>query len=216
MTKGGSTLKTIIVLVILVLVGVLGVLGVNTIKTYTSGASSNGEPKSVLAKPSANSATISWTSDVKAQSVVEYGTSPASLLLRAAETDSIVDHSVQISPLKQNTSYYFRIRVGDQVYDNGGIPYSFKTKVDETATPTIVTMPTVALVPTAASTCMRNIDYNKDGTTNSLDFIYCMQHPLGGTIVPTGTTSTCSREIDYNADGVINSLDFIKCLQSKK
>ena len=106
--------------------------------------------------------------------IVEYGTTPASLLLRAPESDQTVSHAVVLSPLKANTNYYFRIRVGEEVFDNSGIPYSFKTKVGGEDGP----IPTKAkeVTPTLVDgECQRGVDYNKDGTTNSLDYIECLK-----------------------------------------
>lgn len=214
--KGAGTVRSIIIVVILILVGVLGVLGVNTAKTYLSGASADTEPKNVMAKPNEDgkSATVSWSSDKATTGVVEYGTTPASLLLRAPETDSTTSHSVVLSPLKSGVNYYFRIRVGEELFDNNGIPYSFKTEKGQekpTVTPKKVE-------PTAVKTqvsCQQGIDYNKDGATNSLDMIECLKTSKTS---PTGTGSTgkCPTGVDYNKDGVVNSLDRLKCLQNSQ
>ena len=225
--KGKISIKTVIVLVILVLVGVLAVLGVGAVQTYMSGAAAGSDAKNVLATPGddGKTAIVVWSTDKAAQGVVEYGTSPASLLLRSLEADPTTDHRVSLSPLKSNTSYYFRIRIGDQVYDNSGIPYSFKTKAGM-ATPAAVVVPTVALVPTSAvstlSGCDHTTDYNKDGVVNSIDYITCMKNGGGAaptmapaiTVLPTGSNSCAGIDFDHN--GVINSVDMIKCLQSKK
>jgi len=194
--------------VILILVGTLGVLGVNTAKTYMSGASADTEPKSVVAKPAEDgkTATINWVSDKATVGIVEYGTTPASLLLRAPESDQTVSHAVVLSPLKANTNYYFRIRVGEEVFDNSGIPYSFKTK---TATTEIVPTPTIAVVTDGG--CKRGVDFNKDGTINSKDYIDCLRKTPA---VPT-TVSKCKSGTDYNGDKTINSLDLVKCLQNQ-
>lgn len=240
--KGKVSIKTVIVLVILVLVGVLGVLGVNTVRTYMSGASAGAEPKNVLATSSEDgrSSVITWQTDKATQGVVEYGTTPASLLLRGIETDEVTDHKVTLTPLKANTSYYFRIRVGEEVYDNSGIPFSYKTK--SSGTDTVVTTVSPTTVPVAAapvasgsaanSVCNRNTDYNNDGSINTVDFITCMKSggkpatPSATTkLVPTtmpgasGSTvsaSSCNHTTDYDGNGIINSIDWIKCLQSKK
>jgi len=223
MNKSKFSIKTIIIIVILILVGVLGVLGINTAKTYLSGASADTAPKNVLAKPSddGKSAVITWVSDKNAMGIVEYGTTPASLLLRAPESEQTLSHNLTLSPLKPNTNYYFRIRVGEDIFDNNGIPYSFKTKAGEVV-PTIAVVPTVALLPTAApingeGTCNRTTDYNKDGVVNSLDYMSCLKNKPSGTVVsPIPTNSKCPSGVDYDKNGVINSLDKIKCLQDNK
>lgn len=229
MIKNKVSIKTIIIIVILILVGVLGVLGINTAKTYLSGASGDTVAKNVLAKPSEDgkSVIITWTSDKASVGVVEYGTTPASLLLRAPESEQTTNHSLTLSPLKVNTNYYFRIRVGDEVFDNNGIPYSFKTKVGAVITPTTALIPTSAELN--ASACDKNSDYNKDGIVNSLDYMSCLKNKPSGAVsntispTPSSTTTTtttttekCSSGTDYNKDGVVNSLDRLKCLQDNK
>jgi hypothetical protein len=197
-----NTIKSVLIVVILMLVGVLGVLGINTAKTYMGAASADTEPKNVLAKPSddGKTATITWSSDKSTMGIVEYGTSPAALLLRAPESESSVTHSVVLSPLKANISYYFRIRVGEEIFDNNGIPYSFKTK-PATQIPTAV--PT-APKPTVA--CVKG--------TDTMAYINCLRGQSATT--PTGTGGgKCPAGVDYNKDGVINSLDRIQCLQNK-
>ncbi len=228
--KGKFSLKTVIIIVILLLVGVLGVLGVNTARTYLSGASADLAPKNVLGKGNVDgkSATITWTTDKETMGVVEYGTTPASLLLRAPESSQSTSHSVVLSPLKAGTNYYFRIRVGEEVFDNNGIPYSFKTMtvaIEPTQIPTIAVVPTVAVLPTVkvasgsgVMSCNKTTDYDKDGVVNSLDYVNCLKNnpKTTQTMVTPTKASNCSKTTDYNKDGVVNSLDYIKCLQDNK
>lgn len=228
--KGKFSLKTVIIIVILLLVGVLGVLGVNTARTYLSGASADLAPKNVLGKGNVDgkSATITWTTDKETMGVVEYGTTPASLLLRAPESSQSTSHSVVLSPLKAGTNYYFRIRVGEEVFDNNGIPYSFKTMtaaIEPTQIPTITVVPTVAVLPTikvasgsGVTTCNKTTDYDKDGVVNSLDYVNCLKNnpKTTQTMVTPTKANNCSKTTDYNKDGVVNSLDYIKCLQDNK
>ena len=207
MNKTGAV-KSILIVVILLLVVVLGVLGLNTAKTYIGGASADTQPKNVLGKPSEDgkSATITWTSDKASIGVVEYGAGPAALLLRAPESESSTTHSVVLSPLKAGTSYYFRIRVGEEVFDNNGIPYSFKTKVAEVmAVPTTapVVVPTTA--PVVTTECIKG--------ANTMDYINCLRKKPAAN--PTISVGKCVDVGDFNKDGVINSLDRIKCLQNK-
>jgi len=214
--SGKIGLKTIIILVILLLVGVLGVLGMNTVRTYLGSAAAGEEPTNVLATPGADgkSATISWKTDKAVQAVVEYGTTPASLLLRSVESDSSTDHQVMLTPLKSGVNYYFRIKVGEEIYDNNGIPFSFKTKEGETV---VKGAPTVPLVPTGSGStnvCLKTQDYNKDGVVNSLDYVQCVKN--GGKTTTSGSSGACVGGVDYDGSGVINSLDMVRCLQNKQ
>lgn len=229
--KGKINLKTIIIIVILVLVGILGFLGVNTVRTYLSGAASGSEPSSVLAIPGddGKTTTITWVSDKPTMGVVEYGTTPASLLLRNIETESVTNHSVVLSSLRPNVNYYFRIKVGENVFDNNGIPYSFKTKdvaVEEVGGQPIpvispeagvTVIPIVSPVQTGGG-CSRTVDYNNDGVINSLDYVDCL-NKSGGSATPTAasvSSGPCLGNVDYDNNGVVNSLDRIKCLQNSQ
>lgn len=229
MIKSGLNIKTVIVFIILLLVGVLGVLGVNTVRTYMSGAAVGVEPNNINALPNTDgkSATISWSTDKESQGVVEYGTTPASLLLRSVETDAATDHNLSLSPLKANTTYYYRIKVGEEVFDNSGIPYSFKTEAvvvspTEMPEPTIAAMVTPPESSASDSGCNRTTDYNADGVVNSVDFVKCMQAGGKPAAVSTpvssssgSTTGDCNGGVDFDKNGIINSIDRIKCLQSK-
>lgn len=218
MMKGKISVKTIIVIVILILVGVLGVLGVGTARTYLSGAAGGAEPKGVVSNPAEDgkSAVITWTTDKEAQSIVQYGTSPAALLLSVPEKESTTSHSVTLSSLKPGQNYYFRVKVGEEVFDNSGIPYSFKT--GSSVAPTMTPAPTATLAPVVESgSCNRTTDYNKDGTINTADYIGCVRGG-GGTMAPATSTSatTCRDDVDYDGNGIINSLDKSKCLQNSQ
>ena len=67
----------------------------------------------LLAVPTSNSATISWTTDEPATSRVDYGTSPAALTSTASVSALTTAHSVQLSGLTSGTTYYYRVTSGD-------------------------------------------------------------------------------------------------------
>ena len=214
MSPAKSSIKTIVVLVILLLVGVLGVLGMNTVKTYMSGASAGSEPKVVKVVPSDRSAQISWVSDKATMGVLEYGTTPASLLLRSLETSATTSHFVEIKPLKANVSYYFRIRVGDEVYDNNGIPWSFKTKNTEKKESSTPVVPTVAvsgmkIVPTASlqqQSAPKKVDCdsNGDGLVSTIEKLKC----------PDQSKTEKKKSCDSDGDGMVTSIEKLKCGQN--
>jgi hypothetical protein len=220
--KKKLSVKTIVILVVLLVVVVLGVIGIGSVRTFMSGATSATEPKGVAAISSADgkSATITWTSDKTSIAKVEYGTTAASLVLMAAETDTTMDHRLSLTSLRPNTTYYYRIRVGEDVFDNSGIPYTFKTKGEEvvpTVIPTVAAVIPTAMTPVAtstATTCVGGVDYNKDGVINSFDIISCKSSNAGA--VKGVSTSVCADPSDLNKDGVVNSVDIIKCLQGQK
>lgn len=230
--KGKINVKTIVILVVVLVVIVLGVLGMRTVRTFMSGATSDLEPSGVTAVSAADgkTATVSWTSNKASLAKVEYGTTAASLVLMATENESVISHKVSLTSLKPNTTYYYRIRIGEEVFDNSGIPWTFKTKGegDATATPTAIVSPTVSSVPLASSSateCKTGVDYNNDGVINSFDLSTCKNNggqvssltsSLTTTTTPTKTISKCDGTVaDYNSDGIVNSLDRVNCLQSQ-
>ena len=224
--KKKINIKTLVIFGVLGVVMVLIVLAVSQVRTFMSGASSDVEPQSVTAVSGddGKSVVISWISDKESISKIEYGTTAASLVLMSAESSAVKNHNVSLTSLRPSTTYYFRIRVGDEVFDNGGIPYTFKTKSDTTlvtVTPTLaVGSPTGASASTSSITCDSKTDYNKDGVVNSMDMAQCRKD--GGKEASTpatggsGAGSSCADNVvDYNSDGVINSLDMVNCLQSQ-
>jgi len=220
--RGAVNVKSIIVLVIILLVGVLGVLGINTARTYMSSAAADTAPKNVLVKPLADGkgAVVSWASDKASMGVVEYGTTPASLLLRAVEAESVADHRVTLTPLKPGANYYFRIRVGEEVFDNNGIPYSFKTlaSVEPTVTPTVAvpTMPVASSSAVSANACVIGATFNGKKIANSLDVIECLKVLPKTSAAPTSKPSACSIGATFNGKKITNGLDVIECLKSSK
>lgn len=201
--KGKISLKTIIIFAILILVMVLLVIGVNVAKTFMSGATADYEPQNLTAVSGSDgkSATISWTSSKEAEASVFYGTNMASLLLMAKDSAAATDHNIVLSSLKPGTTYYYKIVIdNNNVFDNGGTMFSFKTNSSETdettETPAVVTMPPVATISPVATTSSPAASPST-GSASSAD------------------TSTCNKTTDYIKDGVINSLDYLSCLRGK-
>lgn len=231
MTGKGKT-KSLIIILILILVGVLAVFGLNTAKDMFSSAAGGADPVGVKVEAEANLATVVWTTEKEVMAVLQYGTTPASLLLRALETNPSISHRMTISPLKSGTTYYFNIRVGDEIYDNGGIPYSFKTnaggaKTEEVSvspspkvSPTLV--PSQTKTPSPAGTTEKcafledhygesgsEYDYNGDGKVNIMDYVRCQD--CQKILDNIGSTDSL---YDKDGDGKVNMPDYIKCLSS--
>ncbi len=86
-------------------------------------------PQEVVVKDiSKSSGTVSWITGRNTQGVIEYGVSPNVLNFYAPEQTAQKKHSVQLTLLTPSTPYYFVIRVGDKVYDNEGMPWTFTTR----------------------------------------------------------------------------------------
>ena len=90
------------------------------------------EPRDVVVSDmTQNSAKVTWSTGIETQGVIEYGTSPTSLNFFAPESARSKSHQQELTLLSPNTTYYFQIRVGDKKYDNGGVPWTFTTRLTE-------------------------------------------------------------------------------------
>jgi len=120
------------------------------------------EPRDVVVSNiEKNSVRTSWATGVDTQGVVEYGTTPTALNFFAPEAAKGKTHSLDLTLLSPNTTYYFDIRVGDKKYDNGGVPWTFTTKgAESSVAPT--TAPTQA-VPASEPTPFQKLQIS-DGT----------------------------------------------------
>lgn len=67
----------------------------------------------VVAQPVAGSATISWSTDEPASSLVDYGTAADQLSQNTASGDLVTSHSVTITGLAPGSTYYFRVSSAD-------------------------------------------------------------------------------------------------------
>ncbi|MFH1601593.1 MAG: fibronectin type III domain-containing protein [Candidatus Shapirobacteria bacterium] len=191
--KPKKNLKTIIIVLLLFVAGIASVLGINKVKNYLGGAAADEEPKNVQATALDTSATISWQTDKSVLGTVEYGTNQASMLLRAPESAPSATHRIALSPLKSDTVYYYRIRIGETLYDNNGLPFSFRTKA-AAAAPTIAPIVSPTAAPTIASGSCELIQ-----VCNQTDF----EGEMGGT--------DC--QYDFDENGIVNTRDWIECLK---
>ena len=107
------------------------------------------EPRDVVVSDiSQNTAKISWATGVETQGVIEYGSSPTALNFFSPESSRTKTHQQELTLLSPNTTYYFQIRISDKKYDNGGVPWTFTTRLTGQ---TGVTSPTQAVQPTSAA-----------------------------------------------------------------
>lgn len=186
-TKKVVTIATATVLSIIVLI-----MGFSLVQNVFTRAADVQPQDVVVSNVTQNSAKVEWTSGQEAQSVVEYGTSPSSLNFFAPETQKSKNHSVELTLLSPNTSYYFQIRVNDNKFDNGGIPWTFTTKGVETTQPAKVSTPTPRAlpspVPTVKASCTETdcdqikAKLGKGCTTQ--EYLKCLRK-LTGTPTPT-------------------------------
>lgn len=101
------------------------------------------EPRDVVVSNiEKNSVRATWATGVDTQGVVEYGTTPTALNFFAPEATKTKTHTIDLTLLSPNTTYYFDVRIGDTKYDNGGVPWTFTTKGAESSVVAPTTVPT--------------------------------------------------------------------------
>ncbi len=107
-------------------------------------------------------ATITWTTDELSNSTVGYSTTAGSWTSSQSSTSFLLSHSVTVSGLLPNTTYYFRVQssdiVGNTATDNnGGNGYSFTTAGG----------PTISNTSVSAQATGASITWNTDRSSDS-------------------------------------------------
>lgn len=92
----------------------------------------------------AQTATITWTTDTLSNSTVEYSTTAGSYTSSESVASFVTSHSVILSGLTPNTTYYFRVKSTDAfsqttTNDNSGSGFSFTTSQGATISEVSVT-----------------------------------------------------------------------------
>jgi beta-lactamase superfamily II metal-dependent hydrolase len=80
-----------------------------------------------------DSAEITWVTDENSDSVVEYGTSPGSYTFSASDGAMVTSHSVNLSGLSSDTTYYYVVKSTDGSNNTAtSSEYNFTTQADTT------------------------------------------------------------------------------------
>jgi hypothetical protein len=157
------------------------------------------EPRDVtIADITQNSATVSWTTGVETQAVIEYGTSPTALNFFAPEATRTKEHKIELTLLSPATTYYFQIRINDKKYDNGGVPWTFTTKGTQATQTSQSFNPTPTAVQiTPSPTPIQVLEINNSTTTT--------------------TTASCNEsdceKIKLNLGKGCTTQDYFRCLK---
>ncbi|HLC42884.1 MAG TPA: LamG-like jellyroll fold domain-containing protein [Methylomirabilota bacterium] len=77
---------------------------------------------SVTVSPGNGTATITWTTDEASDSRVDYGTVPTSLALNATNAALVTAHSITLTGLAPNTTYYYRVTSKDAATNSSTSP----------------------------------------------------------------------------------------------
>ena len=126
-----NKIPTILGIIVLVAGVFLGVFYLNMTQVFRIGASPQTTPKNVRITDIADtSATISWTTDGETVDFVNWGDSQSSIS-KVQEEDSsnskYYTHSIALTGLTANSTYYFKINADGTTYDNNGVPWQFTT-----------------------------------------------------------------------------------------
>lgn len=164
---------------------------------------------SVSVTTGTTTASITWTTDESASSIVDYGLS-ASYSSSTVETDTsprVSSHSVSISGLSACTSYHYSIRSKDAALNTGSSTNNIF--VTTNCPPTIVTSP-ATLVYRVSVNLSGNITSNNDSVSTERGFVYGLTTSYGATSTESGvfgigeyTTQiigfTCGKTYHYRA-----------------
>ena len=166
---------------------------------YFSGifvSASNDAPTELIIRKVTDASTeIYWATADDTQGIVQYGTNPSELTLISPEVIANKEHAQTLTLLQPSTTYYFNIKIGEKVFDNAGVPWTFATKdVGFTAPPTTDVTGTASDSPVA---------------------------PEPKTDAPATGTSTCPQttncaDIKARLGAGCQTSDYIQCLQKNK
>ena len=150
-----------------IVIGIIIFVGLLILTFQLIGArAADSEPRDVVVSNiEKNSVKLSWATGADTQGVVEYGTTPTALNFFAPEATKGKTHTLDLTLLSPNTTYYFDIRVGEKKYDNGGVPWTFTTKNPDATVGTLSPTPTTATTSSASPTPIQTLRIS-DGTEN--------------------------------------------------
>lgn len=180
----------------------------------------------------ANNASVTWETGKATIAVVEYGTTAdASSFSEFAFSEiETTSHNVRLSSLEPNTTYFFQIRIGDEIYDNGGSFWTITTApggdLDSSPSPvpsisTIQSPLSVTPSATISATIVPTppISASPSATlTPSLTGSPTPTATISATLTPTPSTSS-SVCVSNNCTTILQSLgsscttqDYVRCL----
>ncbi len=147
MAKAGLMNKRIPTLLgILILIGglIAGVVLVNMRQGLESKAGPTESPKNVkLSNRGATTFSVSWSTDIPLTGLIKYSEDPAKITTPAGDArDQIsgtskgyTNHTVNVTGLGANKTYYFLIVSGSGSYDDNGKPFQVRTTTQTIAPP---------------------------------------------------------------------------------
>ncbi len=126
-----NKIPTLLGIVILLVGTFAGVFFLNMNQVFRIGADAQSAPQDIrISNISDTSATLSWTTPKETANFVIWGDSAGSVSKVEKETENdqkFFNHSVNLTGLKPNSNYFFKINSDGTTYDNQNIPWQFTT-----------------------------------------------------------------------------------------
>ncbi len=201
------------VLAIPVIVGIVYGIFLLLQQTAISSRANDEAPASVITEQIGEDAVkVDWETGIETSAILEYGTDPSSLTQVAISETAAKNHSVEINNLEPGT-YYFQIRVGDTVYNQDGIYWTF-TVGGETPSPEPSTSDeatdSASISPAVTATVAPTPD-----PLEATDSAIIEPTPTPG-INPAVSicSSTNCPEIKSNLGSLCTTQDYLKCIYS--
>lgn len=132
------------ILGVLILMGglIAGVILVNMRQGLESKAGPTASPKNIkISNRGSTTFSASWTTDIPLTGLIKYSEDPAKINMPAGDvrdqisgsSQSYTNHSVNVTGLGANKTYYFLIVSGSGIYDDNGKPFQVRTTAQVTA-----------------------------------------------------------------------------------
>ncbi len=126
-----NKIPTILGIVILLVGTFAGVFFLNMNQVFQIGADTEATPQDIrTSNISDSSATISWSTAKETADFILWGDSANNTTKIEKETENdqkFFNHSINLTGLKPNTTYFFKINADGTSYDNKSIPWQFTT-----------------------------------------------------------------------------------------
>ena len=125
-----AKIPTIIGIIILILSLATGVIFVQNRQIFQLGAEGQNSPKDVrISNITPDSFSVTWITDIQATGFIKYGDSVGNITNTKTEEPASpgYTHLVNVSGLKVQTNYFFKINSGGADFDNNGIAWQRQT-----------------------------------------------------------------------------------------
>ncbi|MDP3698221.1 MAG: hypothetical protein Q8R47_01400 [Nanoarchaeota archaeon] len=144
---------------------------------------------------SSTEAEVLWETDEPANSLVNYGASQQNLN-PVGDASNVLEHSVQLTPLMPNTTYYYKVQSGSVVDDNTGSLHSFGTPAPDTTPPELK-----AEIPTAVAG--NNLDVSGTAEPGAIVRAYVNGAQLQSTTAVGGSFTLAAIPLSSNVESTV-------------